>query len=53
MTVKELSHKADRHYIYFLRYTVPTKKQFDKAPANLLELLDNSYKRKMNLRGKL
>jgi len=50
MTREELYNKARKHYIHFLKMTVPTHKSFYNAPSNLLELLDNAYARKMNLK---
>jgi hypothetical protein len=43
---ERLYKKICKHYIHFLKFTVPTNKNFDSAPDNLLELLDNAFKRK-------
>lgn len=50
MKIEELYQKSCKQYIHFLKFTNPNSKLFDIAPSNLLELLDNSYKRKMNLK---
>lgn len=50
MQIEDLYQKSCKQYIHFLKFTNPNSKLFDIAPGNLLQLLDNSYKRKMNLK---
>lgn len=49
--MKELYQKARKHYIHFLKMTSVNHPSFDNAPANLLELLDNAYSRKMKIKS--
>lgn len=53
MTKTDLYEKACKQYIFFLKYTNPNSSKFHIWPPNLLELLNNSYRRKMNLKSQL
>ena len=43
----EMYIKSRKHYHYFLRFTSPKREDY---PNNLLELLDNSFKRMIKYR---
>ena len=52
--IEVLYNKSKKQYIHFLKFTNPNKQElFNNSPNNLLELLDNSYKRKMRLKDQL